>query len=90
MISPEQNPCLGRGQSLGLSPKGSKAPKSSDLRGNSKLKLLIVSEDPVFLGNGKSKTLPVQTLYLIHVTTPGTNDEVYQKFDRLLFFRLSE
>jgi len=29
----------------------------------------------VFPGNGKSKTLPVQKVYLIHFTTPGTNEE---------------
>jgi len=33
----------------------------------------------VFPGNGKSKTLPVQTVYLIHFTTSGTNEEVCQK-----------
>jgi len=29
----------------------------------------------VFPGNGKSKTLPVQKVYFIHFTTPGTNEE---------------
>jgi len=32
---------------------------------------------PVQTGNGK--TLPVQTAYLIHFTTPGTNEEVCPK-----------
>jgi len=31
----------------------------------------------VFPGNGKSKTLPVQKVYFIHFTTPGTNEEDY-------------
>jgi len=29
----------------------------------------------VFPGNGKSKTLPVQKVYVIHFTTPHTNEE---------------
>jgi len=62
--------------SLPISPRGSKASKSSDLRGHSKFKLLTASENPVFLGNGK--TLPVQTVYLIHFTTPGANEEFCQ------------
>ena len=61
--------------SFPISPKGSKAPKSSDLRGHAKLKCLQASEDPVFPGNGKSKTLPLQKMYLIYFTTPGTNEE---------------
>ena len=65
--------------SLPISPKGSKAPKSNDLRGHSEFKLLTASEYPVFPGNGKSKTLPVQTVYLIHFTSPGVNEEVCQK-----------
>jgi len=48
------------------------------------------SEDPVFPGNGKSKTLPVQTVYLIHFTSPGTNEEVCQKIDGIIFFQFSE
>ena len=38
-------------------------------------KCLQASEYPVFPGNGKSKTLPVQKVYFIHFTTPGTNEE---------------
>jgi len=33
----------------------------------------------MFPGNDKSKTLPVQKVYLIHFTTPGTNEEDVQK-----------
>ena len=73
-----------------ISPKGSKAPKSNDLRNHSEFKLTTVSEDPVFPGNGKSKTLPVQTVYLIHFTSPGTNEEVCQKIDGIIFFQFSE
>ena len=29
----------------------------------------------MFPGNGKSKTLPVQKVYFIHLTTLGTNEE---------------
>ena len=29
----------------------------------------------MFPGNGKIKTLPVQKVYLIHFTTPGTHEE---------------
>ena len=54
--------------SFPIIPKGSKAPKSSDLRGQVKFKLMTVSEDLMFPDNCKSKTLPVQTVYLIHFT----------------------
>jgi len=58
--------------SFPISPKGSKALKSSDLKFK-----IQTSEDPVFPGNGKStsKTPPVQKVCLIHLTTPGTNEE---------------
>ena len=31
----------------------------------------------MFPGNGKSKTLLAQKVYLIHFTTPGSNEEDY-------------
>jgi len=61
-----------------ISPKGSKALKYSVLRGQAKYKILTVSVDSVLPGNGKSKTLPVQMVYLIHFAIPGTNEEVCQ------------
>jgi len=73
--------------SFPISPKGSKAPKSGDLRGQAKFKIMTTSEDPVFPGNGKSKTLLVQTVYLIQFTTPGTNEKVCKKIDGLEVFR---
>ena len=56
-----------------ISPKGSKAPESNDLRGQVKFKLLTASEDFVFPGNYKGETLLGKTVYLIHFTAPGTN-----------------
>jgi len=91
MILPEQNPCLGPVMAgehyFPISPEGSKAPQSGDLRGQAKFKMLTASEDPVFPGNGKSKTLPVQTVYLIHFTSPSTNEVVCQKTNGLRVFR---
>ena len=36
----------------------------------------------MFPGNGKSKTLLVQTVYLIHFIVPSTNEEVRRKIRR--------
>jgi len=69
-----------------ISPKGSKAPESNDLRGQMKFKLLTASEDFVFPGNYKGETLLGKTVYLII----GTNEKVRRKFDGLRVFRVSE
>jgi len=60
-------------------PISPQVPKSSDLRGQVKFKLMTVSEDLVFPGNCKRKILLVQTVYLIHFTAHGTNEEVRRK-----------
>jgi len=60
----------------------SKAPKfttSSDLRGHAKFIMLTASEDFVFPGTFECKTLRVKTLYVSHLTAPGTNEEVCRK-----------
>jgi len=80
---PWQNPCLGpimAGEhSFPLSSRVRRCrnPAIWGVRSNSNC--WPASEDPVFPGNGKSKTLPVQTVYLIHFTTqaPSTNEEVW-------------
>ena len=71
-----------------IRPQGSKAQKTSDLRGQVRFKLMTASEDLVLPGNSKSTTQPVQMVYLIHFTAPCTNGEVRREFDGLQVFQV--
>ena len=75
--------------SFPISPNGSKAPKSSDLRGQMKFKLLTVSEYLVFPNNVKVKPCRYKRCFPSIFTAPGTNDEIRQKIRRARIFQVS-